>query len=851
MSTAIILGRDFNRYTGDGLPGEPVGAPLPIGDPTSGAFVRTKAQERAYVAAIELSVSDASLVLTKSDNLLGLGSASIARQNLGLGDTASQNANDLPVSAATQTAIAAETATDLFYPEGFIANCERISSDTGMYIDDLGQYVHGGAGTTSFDAYLYLTPTMRAELGASRDIRFVLKLIGGSFGSNPRVNDTADLNAVVDGAYYTITVPSATYDETTERLRVRWTAPQNSIILGPMTLKEGQVLVPANYLAWKATSRERAAVVAKTNGNHCWGLYAAPNGLSGIEDLSGGNSLIGTSSIVNFGRTVNAAGRSRVAASGSSRGLVEQGTYVTAVYELDALTNDAREHGLTFSSGFSGSASASDYIKATSRLGNLIIQQHRVYLDDNQSDGRAVDMTFRLDNRSGGSLVSDADLGEASITLRALMYHDDLIDPAYFLDIDHLEILLEKRLDDGCIVDGSLATSDPDRHIYKTFIEALRRGYGHIGLGNADADASSEYNTPGGFVMDYPVRVFTDGEGRAILGSWDEHTAASFSDNGDGTFSKTLTYGFQLGVAGNVVVERKTAGGAFNFFWNRASAAAVVSEATDLVKFYNTSTKVLTVNDNTAGAVYRTNQNNQDVCVNALCRRGRAPGDPRAILERIDLRYSGGNLIDLSNGGVLEHRSTRIGRAGNNGQQVESGGWWIDLGYDSVGEYVENDVWGANSFITDPCRWSIHSPGARYTGGGDGFATHGNFILVDATGEPWADDIAKMGWVTINNGEYRINAFRCGKTGLGDFGGGSMQFLEGTDMLIEIGTVRGDLVNFVAGANGYVQEFIENPKDGAGTGGSGVTTTNVVVQKHVVLTDAGSGAYTAVTSYKY
>jgi hypothetical protein len=44
-----IIFRDFNRYTGDGLPNEPDAAPLPVGDPESGAFVPTKKQLRDLI----------------------------------------------------------------------------------------------------------------------------------------------------------------------------------------------------------------------------------------------------------------------------------------------------------------------------------------------------------------------------------------------------------------------------------------------------------------------------------------------------------------------------------------------------------------------------------------------------------------------------------------------------------------------------------------------------------------------------------------------------------------------------------------------------------------------------------
>ena len=53
LNTAM---RDFQRYSGDGLPGEPAGRPLPVGDPASGQFNPTKKQIRdAFLALADVA----------------------------------------------------------------------------------------------------------------------------------------------------------------------------------------------------------------------------------------------------------------------------------------------------------------------------------------------------------------------------------------------------------------------------------------------------------------------------------------------------------------------------------------------------------------------------------------------------------------------------------------------------------------------------------------------------------------------------------------------------------------------------------------------------------------------------
>lgn len=58
-SLADILTRDFQRYTGDGLPNEPIGHPPPVGDPSSGVFQMRKKDFRDLVRIAEQAANDA------------------------------------------------------------------------------------------------------------------------------------------------------------------------------------------------------------------------------------------------------------------------------------------------------------------------------------------------------------------------------------------------------------------------------------------------------------------------------------------------------------------------------------------------------------------------------------------------------------------------------------------------------------------------------------------------------------------------------------------------------------------------------------------------------------------------
>lgn len=87
MATSDEFMREFNVFNAE--------YPLPIGDPSSGAYVPTKKDMRDWVSAIEFDVADESLALMKTGNLSGLRDVAASRANLELGDLATLNLSDL------------------------------------------------------------------------------------------------------------------------------------------------------------------------------------------------------------------------------------------------------------------------------------------------------------------------------------------------------------------------------------------------------------------------------------------------------------------------------------------------------------------------------------------------------------------------------------------------------------------------------------------------------------------------------------------------------------------------------------------------------------------------------------
>lgn len=116
--TAAEVFRDFVRYTGDGLPGEPVGHPLPVGDPLSGVHNPSK-------AAIREVIGDASASRIGAEAAASLAQAAMV------------DVQGATLFAADVPALLANSATS--YPAGtvFATRKERVSYEVVSTDHDL------------------------------------------------------------------------------------------------------------------------------------------------------------------------------------------------------------------------------------------------------------------------------------------------------------------------------------------------------------------------------------------------------------------------------------------------------------------------------------------------------------------------------------------------------------------------------------------------------------------------------------------------------------------------------------------------------------------------------------------
>lgn len=116
--------RDYNRYTGDGLPDEPVDAPLPVGDPESGAYVPTKADMRAWGAevaatsAANLALADAAAAAAAADAAAASASANSFETNKIIGTLFDRDVASLAVLLADTTLQSGDALADWYIALG-------------------------------------------------------------------------------------------------------------------------------------------------------------------------------------------------------------------------------------------------------------------------------------------------------------------------------------------------------------------------------------------------------------------------------------------------------------------------------------------------------------------------------------------------------------------------------------------------------------------------------------------------------------------------------------------------------------------------------------------------------------
>jgi hypothetical protein len=96
--------REFIRFTGDGLPGEPTNAPLPVGDPSSGVHSPKKADIRgafgSLVAETEAAVTDANTAADRAEDARDVAVAAAGANLVNIGSRATAVAANIPPEVA-------------------------------------------------------------------------------------------------------------------------------------------------------------------------------------------------------------------------------------------------------------------------------------------------------------------------------------------------------------------------------------------------------------------------------------------------------------------------------------------------------------------------------------------------------------------------------------------------------------------------------------------------------------------------------------------------------------------------------------------------------------------------------
>ena len=194
--------REFKRYTGDGLPGEPVNAPLPVGDPQSGTHNPKKVNLRkALMAPVEAAAQSASDAKDEADR-----AEEEADRSEGAADRA-QNAASAVTSRAWFDYVTT-LLTDDNDVIGYVGSGADFEVAAGDIIEAQG-FRYEVVASDAVDAHVETAGGVR--LLVLQDSRGFLNVLAFGVVGDGVSNDTEALNAALWGGEKTIYVPRGKY----------------------------------------------------------------------------------------------------------------------------------------------------------------------------------------------------------------------------------------------------------------------------------------------------------------------------------------------------------------------------------------------------------------------------------------------------------------------------------------------------------------------------------------------------------------------------------------------------------------------------------------------------------------
>jgi hypothetical protein len=170
MSEIDRILRNYNRYSGDGLPGEPVDAPLPVGDPSSGVHsIKREALREFGKEVVDRSAEHSATAQAAAATVAGAVDASMEAANL------AAEKSEIAVAAAAASGLAK------FFDTKADADAALASLSEDQLVEVLADETQSG-----------LRARYRVEAGV-----FVFKLAIGTMRASQNLADLADKDAAL------------------------------------------------------------------------------------------------------------------------------------------------------------------------------------------------------------------------------------------------------------------------------------------------------------------------------------------------------------------------------------------------------------------------------------------------------------------------------------------------------------------------------------------------------------------------------------------------------------------------------------------------------------------------------